>query len=153
VELRDSRRSVVVHPLQEWRAMRAGTLLSSLLLLAGGCVIVLDTTEPPEPGGGGPPPPPPTESQARQAFDRDVYPILVAECGSCHSASPQPTSGWVFLAPGDLDKSYELVKSMVFVSEPDASRLLTKGTHAGPPLKPGEANAIRNWLDLEAAGL
>ena len=122
-------------------------LLTSLLLLAGGCVIVLDTTEP-EPVD--PPTQPP--SQARQAFERDVYPTLVANCASCHAADPKSPSGYAFVVPGNVDKSHEAVMSVVLLSEPDASRLLTKGIHAGPGFTPEQANRILKWLDLEASG-
>lgn len=123
-----------------------GTLLSSMLLLVGGCVIVLDNSDPPDP-------PTPTQSQARQAFERNVYPILVKDCAGCHDASRPSSSGYGFLVAGDVDRSYELVMTVVLLSEPDASRLLTKGIHAGPTLTPDEAIAIRKWLDLEQAGL
>src|SRR5689334_1080631 len=109
--------------------MGARTLLSSLLLLVGGCVIVLDNPEPSDPGGDPKPTPPPaTRTQAQQAFDRDVYPILMADCASCHAGEPMmPGGGLGFIAPGDPEKTYELVRASGFLtSDPDSSRLLTK---------------------------
>jgi len=135
------------------RARLPLSLLSSLLL--SGCVIVFDAPEPADPAPDpSPPPSPPTGTQARQAFDRDVYPILLADCAACHAAKSPPPSGFGFIVPGDPDATYELVKASGFLTaDPYASRLLTKGLHDGPPLQGDEIEQIRRWLDLEAAGL
>lgn len=81
--------------------------LGLLLLLASGCVtfdpIGEDDPTPKPPEGSNGSNEPPASTQAREAFTREVHPILAQQCGSCHRDSAG-TEGWF---RDDPDEAYD----------------------------------------------
>lgn len=76
-----------------------------------------------------------------------IAPLLENRCGACHEAD---RTGPAFLA----SPSYETLlgyPALVDLRDPAASRLLTKGAHAGPAWPASEAELVRDWIRMEAA--
>jgi hypothetical protein len=103
-------------------------LLTALCLLAlAGCGGGASTTEnppttPPPPAGYSGPPP---ASQDVQAFKLNVWDNLQASnrCGQCHGTGGQAPS---FVRSDDINLAYEAANSVVDLSNPSASEMVTK---------------------------
>lgn len=83
-------------------------------------------------------------------FDRLVKKELIKDCGVCHSI----TQGALmpFLTAGKEYVAITAYKGGSFLTDPAIqSLLLQKGQHAGPPLSPVQADAVKAWLEAEAA--
>ena len=90
----------------------------------------------------------PLAQQAEDLF-RQLEPDLTKACGGpCHTDG---TTGSAprWLAPPDAYVSIKAYPGIV-VPDPDSSKLLTKGPHAGPALTGDLATRTRAWLSLEA---
>lgn len=118
--------------------MRAVALLSIVAGAAGGCIGEL------EPAGGGPGATP--EEVARTAFTYEVEPLLEGMCRRCHGGDD--ALGFVRAAP-DVHATVMAWPGLVTLDAPGASRLLTRGRHAGPAWSSNQWTAIRGWIDLE----
>jgi hypothetical protein len=122
--------------------------------LAVGCVGQLDPTVP-DPGGdddplpGGPDAGGVPTSSARQTFDSQVRPILLAACASCHAGN-NIVDGPDFLG-ATIDSAYQtLTFDMRLIgSGPDNSMLLLKGLHTGPAFTTQQAAVVSGWIDQE----
>lgn len=130
-------------------------LLASVLL-AGGCVGDLtpvadddgdDDVTGPDAGN------PNTGGQARQLFDRDVFPILSAKCGAgCHlttsaSSTPfvstTPDQGWITAVGFD-----SVVGNFTTAGAPIWTKMVP-GPHQGRTYTPDEQAKITAWLAAE----
>jgi hypothetical protein len=110
-----------------------------------------DATAPPDPA-------PPGEAGApvALAFARDVHPLLLAGCRSCHA--PRASAGNTALVYTG-DAAADLAASLPFVDRlrPGSSRLLSKGAgvgHGGGALYPAgspEYEQIRQWIEQGTA--
>jgi hypothetical protein len=82
---------------------------------------------------------------AKEYFAANIQPTLAATCGGCHSSGPAP----VWIAPGDVDKSYALQFQRGYVTK--SSAILKRAAHdGGPALTNDQASKYATWLDLEA---
>jgi hypothetical protein len=88
----------------------------------------------------------PSVGPAEADFVANVYPSLVATCGSCHA------SGGVAprLYGADGYATYAIFKALGF--DQANSLLLSKSQHEGPPLTAPQVSLIRYWVSLESAG-
>jgi cytochrome c553 len=120
---------------------RHAVLPAAFLLLQGACVGTLET-----PGGQTP-----EERAAIQSFEKDVVPILNANCGACHSTMVNID---FMVADPDVRTRMMTWPNLINLIKPADSKLLTKGAHDGPALLPEQATAILGWIELErlAAG-
>ncbi|TXH28568.1 MAG: hypothetical protein E6Q99_02300 [Elusimicrobia bacterium] len=83
-------------------------------------------------------------------FDRLVKKDLVKDCGACHAIAQG--SVMPFLTAGQEYGAITSYKGGAFLTDPAIqSLLLQKGQHAGPPLSPVQADAVKAWLEAEAA--
>lgn len=80
-------------------------------------------------------------------FESTVAPLLENRCAACHDAD---RTGPAFLADPVYDTLLEY-PALVDLEDPGSSRLLTKGAHAGPAWPVTEADAVRGWVEAEAA--
>jgi hypothetical protein len=86
---------------------------------------------------------------ARAYFDDNVLPMLASSCASCHS-SQHAELGPDFLGRAE-DVYYGSLDFAGYITVPDNSLLLLKGEHTGPAWTSAQADAVTQWLDLEAA--
>lgn len=83
-------------------------------------------------------------------FDRVIKKELVKDCGACHAIAQG--SVMAFLTAGQEYAAITSYKGGAFLTDPAIqSLLLQKGQHAGPPLSPVQADAVKAWLETEAA--
>lgn len=112
------------------------------LVVLAGCVLYFDAHEDDRP-------PPPTEA-ARVLFERDVYPILMEKCVSCHATTSPSALGFVDLDPtGAYDA---IVNTPAVVGDfSAASPVITTvdQRHAPPAYTSDEHAKIVNWLTTE----
>src|SRR5678815_5749069 len=113
------------------------------LVVLAGCVLYFDAREDDRP-------PPPTEA-ARVLFERDVYPILMAKCVSCHATTSPSALGFVDLDPtGDYDT---IVNTAAVVGDFSAAAapIITavEQKHAPVAYTADEHARIVNWLTTE----
>lgn len=121
------------------RLATAGVLLLGAIAWSVGC-----ETSPAEPRR------PETSGPGLQAFQGSVYPILRAECGSCHATRPP------LIAAPDLSQAYQASKANLDVSAVGSSKLLAKAQdgHCGAPCRGGASelgSALRGWAEREAS--
>jgi cytochrome c553 len=85
---------------------------------------------------------------AHDKFVNDVYPAIVATCGSCHAASG--TGAPVFLA-ANAEASYTAITSFTptMIAVPDNSTLILHGAHTGPALDLTQEQKVADWLMME----
>ena len=118
--------------------LRAG--LFSLSLLAGACTPGLAPESDDLDG----------DVHPQTMFDRLVKRDLIKDCATCHSIAQG--SVMPFLTPGMEYQAITGYKGGSFLTDPAIqSLLLQKGQHAGPPLSPVEADAVKAWIEAEAA--
>jgi cytochrome c553 len=95
-------------------------------------------------------PPKARVSAARDFFEREVQPTLVAQCGSCH-VGQDGARGPNFLGTR-ADQAYaQLVTRPDLAGSPAQSRLLQKGVHEGPAPTAELAQKVMAWLGMEGA--
>ena len=83
-------------------------------------------------------------------FDKRVKSELQMSCGSCHAIAQG--SVMPFLTMGQEYASITSYKNGLFLRSPAIeSLLLQKGQHAGPALKPSQADAVKGWIEAETA--
>ena len=90
-----------------------------------------------------------TLSRADEMWRREVLPILMQNCSSCHAAiSPSFLDG---NTPWEIRDSL-LGSGLVDIAEPTRSFILTKGVHSGPGLTAAQTSTILEWILLEQSG-
>lgn len=125
-------------------------LAAAALLLAtqGACVGSLENGTGADGGGESP-----EEVAAREAFEKDVMPILSTNCAACHASMANID----FLNPETDIRQTILTwpSGLLDLNAPTQSRLLTKGVHDGPAFTPEQAGVMLDWVNLEvlAAGV
>ena len=91
------------------------------------------------------------ERAAVQSFEKDVAPILSANCAACHASMAN-----IDFLRADPDMRTNLLgrPTIVNLVKPADSKLVTRGAHDGPALLPDQAAIILEWINLEriAAG-
>lgn len=91
------------------------------------------------------------ERAAIESFDKDVMPILSANCASCHA-----TMANIDFLKSEPDARQRMIEwpDLVKLEAPSESLLLNKGSHEGPALTVEQSSAILEWIQLErvAAG-
>ncbi len=86
---------------------------------------------------------------AEHFFTTQVQPTLETRCGGCHGAARSAPD---FLRPDpDVRTALLAYPALIDLTSPRTSRILTKGDHSGPALATAEADAVRTWIELEAA--
>ncbi len=93
----------------------------------------------------------PAVTAARTAFDEDVAPILDGFCGACHTGMPNID----FMRPNpDIRTAMLGWPSLIDLTAPTSSALLTQGAHTGPAFTPDQSSIVLEWIELEvvAAG-
>ncbi|MFO0722616.1 MAG: hypothetical protein U1E65_02455 [Myxococcota bacterium] len=96
---------------------------------------------------------------ARELFDRNVAPILAANCASCHAGAnpgdgpdylgPTATPATGFYAP--LTTGHTVIGNAPFIAYPSVnSPLVYKGAHTGPAFTTADAATVSSWLVKEA---
>ncbi len=112
------------HPFRRARAALAIAALAWLAAACGGGASVEQNpvTSPPPPAGYSGPPP---VSQDVQAFKLNVWDNLqsTSRCGSCHVEGRQAPA---FVRRDDVNMAYEAANGIVNLSDPAASRMVTK---------------------------
>lgn len=91
------------------------------------------------------------ERAAIESFDKDVMPILSANCAACHATMPN-----VDFLKSEPDPRQRMMEwpDLVDLQAPSDSLLLNKGSHEGPALTVDQSAVILEWIQLErvAAG-
>lgn len=91
------------------------------------------------------------ELAAIESFDKDVMPILSANCAACHATMPN-----VDFLKSEPDPRQRMMEwpDLVVLTSPSDSLLLNKGSHEGPALTVDQSAVILEWIQLErvAAG-
>jgi hypothetical protein len=83
-------------------------------------------------------------------FAMNVYPAVVADCGTCHL---QGTLGARVFFAATAAGTYALFKTARYDSSPAAANpFLNKGPHTGPALTAPESTTVTTWITLEADG-
>ena len=96
------------------------------------------------PDGGGVP-----ASLARQTFETQVEPILLASCSTCH-ADNNAIDGPDYLGTGPDTYYDSLTSDMRLIgSSPSNSMLLLKGEHTGPAFTSAQATVVAGWIQQE----
>jgi len=100
---------------------------------------------------------PPVDSTAREVFDLEVQPLLVARCQTCHveGMATAPGNALKFLGANADANFYSAVNafpSVVGGYNSGLATMINKGAHEGSGWwTPEEDEKIRNWLDMEQA--
>lgn len=147
-----SRRAMLDTLMRHLDMVRLSAAAAAVVLM--GCTGLISGDDTSSGGGGNLTP---EEQVARQKFKDDAYPIFSTVCAACHVAM-DPT----FLK-GDGGKEDEdamraallaWTPAVVNLDAPQSSRVLVKGSHAGPPLDATQSSAILGWIQAEkdAAG-
>ena len=124
--------------------LRSLALLAFAPLALAGCIDVFFD----DPDGSRPDDSPVSEAEAR--FTRDVFPILAARCGSCHSESSPFELGFVGKSPEDAYARILTFPNVVGDFTPNAPVLrLPLASHKGVIYTPDEKDAVAAWLDAE----
>lgn len=131
--------------------------LGLILLVASGCV----TFDPIGPDDGDEPPPKPPEgtgsngsgssTEARQAFTRDVHPILQLQCSGCHHTGIE-SQGWFHDDPDETyDKLLTTHASLLGMPRFTATApLITAPERVGLGFyTPDQIGKILHWFELE----
>ena len=91
------------------------------------------------------------ELAALESFDKQVMPILGANCAACHA-----TMANVDFLKAEPDARQRMMAwpDLVVLASPSDSLLLNKGSHEGPALTVDQSAVILEWIQLErvAAG-
>ncbi|HEU5057860.1 MAG TPA: hypothetical protein VFU21_15115 [Kofleriaceae bacterium] len=91
------------------------------------------------------------ERAALESFDKQVMPILSANCAACHATMPN-----VDFLKSEPDPRQRMMEwpDLVDLQAPSDSLLLNKGSHEGPALTVDQSAVILEWIQLErvAAG-
>jgi hypothetical protein len=121
----------------------------AVTLLLGACVGTLEPID-----GTGDDAPDPTGSVARQMFDAEVSPLLLAACAGCHVGATG-TAPLKFLGNAGVAGYYPALigqPAVIGSWNPAEASLLTKGAHStARAWTPGERDAIAMWLIAEAS--
>ena len=132
--------------------------LGLVLLLASGCVTFDpigpdDPPEPPKPPGGDGSNGSGSTIEAREAFTKEVHPILSQQCGTCHTeGGPGGAVGWF---RDDPDETYDtlLTTHASLLGEPRfsaAAPLITAPQRLGLGFyTPEQIERILRWFELE----
>jgi len=88
------------------------------------------------------------ERAALESFDKEVMPILSANCAACHATMPN-----VDFMKSEPDARERMMEwpDLVNLTAPSDSLLLNKGSHEGPALTIDQATVILGWIQLERA--
>ena len=118
-----------------------------------GCITYEQPVDPNGGGGGGDAPGSggPTDPSARQAFDRNVYPILSTKCGFCHDE----TSPVLPFVDSDPAGAYDFIKAVpAILGTPLYSTNATLLSSPDPtdPYTAAQLATIEDWLALERTG-
>lgn len=92
----------------------------------------------------------PKDQVALEKWVEKALPVLGTKCVMCHDGS-MPNIGYLAGAT-DIEKRDTLVAYMptvINLSAPQSSRMLTKGSHTGPALDAKEASDILSWIVAE----
>jgi hypothetical protein len=113
------------------------------LVVLAGCVLYFDAREDDRP-------PPPTEA-ARVLFERDVYPILMEKCVSCHATTSPSALGFVDLDPTGAYDAIVNTPAVVGDFSPAEAPIVTTADqkHAPAAYTTDERAKIVNWLTTE----
>lgn len=87
----------------------------------------------------------PPAAKPRETFEREVLPLLNANCKGCHVDAEH---GWMKAAPDEYT-SVMAWPHLVEVLTPESSQLLTKGQHQGPAWTVEQAATVLSWIVLE----
>jgi hypothetical protein len=85
---------------------------------------------------------------ALESFDKEVMPILSANCAACHATMPN-----VDFLKSEPDARQRMMEwpDLVDLQSPSDSLLLNKGSHEGPALTIEQSAVILEWIQLERA--
>lgn len=81
----------------------------------------------------------------RTVFEAEVEPVLLDECGSCHTGSGSYPPK--FLQADDVLMRVVSHPGLVAPGMPEASELLTKGDHNGPAFSADAASTVTAWVE------
>ena len=100
--------------------------------------------------------PPPTSRTARQMFDQDVYTVLKADCGGCHTATATPLTDKTYFVGATADIGYDTAtKYTALVSDfsPSDAPILTKiaAGHNNLTYTTDQLGKITTWLNQEVS--
>jgi hypothetical protein len=121
--------------------VRLGTLAITILLAACSGEIQSDIYENLNP----------KDQVALEKWVEKALPVLSKKCVECHGGS-MPMIAYLAGAT-DIEKRDTLIAYMptvINLSAPMSSRMLTKGSHTGPALEAKEASDILSWIEAEA---
>ena len=85
---------------------------------------------------------------ALEAFDKEVMPILTANCAACHAT--MPNVDFLKSEPDPRERMMEW-PDLVDLDSPSDSLLLNKGSHEGPALTIDQSAVVLEWIQLERA--
>lgn len=85
---------------------------------------------------------------ALESFDKEVMPILQANCAACHATMPN-----VDFLKSEPDPRQRMMEwpDLVKIESPSESLLLNKGSHEGPALTVDQSALVLEWIQLERA--
>ena len=100
--------------------------------------------------------PPPAARTARQMFDQDVYTVLKADCGGCHTATATPLTDKTYFVGATADIGYDTAtKYTALVSDfsPSDAPILTKiaAGHNNLTYTTDQLGKITTWLNQEVS--
>lgn len=122
------------------------TVASLALLAMVGCTGLIDD------GGSGDLSP--EEVRARQLFSEKALPRLNESCTVCHNGSRMGIGFVEGTSDGAMREALlAFTPTVVNITAPQSSRLLTKGLHEGPALTAQQASDILEWVQAEKAAV
>lgn len=120
------------------------TVASLALLVMVGCTGLIDD------GGSGDLTP--EEVKARQLFAEKALPRINESCTVCHNGSRMGIGFVEGTSDGAMREALlAFTPTVVNITAPQSSRLLTKGLHEGPALTAQQASDILEWIQAERA--
>ncbi|HLL25792.1 MAG TPA: hypothetical protein VK427_26825 [Kofleriaceae bacterium] len=91
----------------------------------------------------------PEQEAARAAWVSEAQPVLLQNCASCHTTR----QGIAFLAGANVmaqrDTLLGYEPTVVNLTAPQSSRLLTKGIHEGPAFTAAQASSVLQWVQKQ----
>jgi hypothetical protein len=87
---------------------------------------------------------------AREYFDTNVYPLLMAKCGSCHMETIAPPLGFI---DGDPSTAYDSIKTTDVVGDYSVNAPVVRPGTRHFDYSSAELETILEWLRLEREAL